>query len=167
MYTDFRLTQAADQVRASWAQARAQALDEGRPYRFAVVPNKSNFRVAPDTSDYWSGGNPPTPADPNNPPLVISEAIPKGISFTMGDAGGNAPDGNNDTVLPPESVNSGSWQNVVSFMPDGTASDDIRITLQAKGGQALVIRLRALTGAVTVKPMSPDDGRRSTQGNNP
>src|SRR5438045_428621 len=57
MYGHYQLTAATDMVRAGWASARSRALDEGRPYRFAVVPNQGNFRIAPDSSDFWSGNS--------------------------------------------------------------------------------------------------------------
>ena len=40
----FRMTEAADMVRANWADARAYAMNEGRAYRFAVISGKGNFR---------------------------------------------------------------------------------------------------------------------------
>ena len=39
MYGHYKMTGAVDSVRAAWAQARAHAIEEGRPYRFAVVPD--------------------------------------------------------------------------------------------------------------------------------
>src|SRR5262245_36031751 len=50
-YADYRVHAAADQVRARWADARTQAVNEGRAYRFAVVRNRGNFRVAPDSPE--------------------------------------------------------------------------------------------------------------------
>ena len=47
MYGSYRVQAATDQVRAAWAEARTHAANEGRPYRFSIVPNKRNFRVAP------------------------------------------------------------------------------------------------------------------------
>src|ERR1700756_3400429 len=52
----FRMTEAADMVRANWADARAYAMNEGRSYRFAVISGKGNFRVAPDSPEFWGGG---------------------------------------------------------------------------------------------------------------
>ena len=47
---------------------------------FFDAVNKGNFRVAPDGNEYWSGrGEVPTDADPDNPPLVLEDALPKGI----------------------------------------------------------------------------------------
>src|SRR5262252_3738325 len=61
MQRQYRLEGAADAAKAGMASARAQAIEEGRPYRFAIVPGKGNFRVAPDSPAYWSGGQPPPP----------------------------------------------------------------------------------------------------------
>ena len=48
MYGGVRLTAAADLIRARWADARAHAIDESKPYRFAIVPDTGRFRVAHD-----------------------------------------------------------------------------------------------------------------------
>ncbi|TMQ33677.1 MAG: prepilin-type N-terminal cleavage/methylation domain-containing protein [Planctomycetota bacterium] len=55
MYGDSKVTAAGDMVRGAWAEAQARAMDEGRAYRFAVIPNQGNYRVAPDSADFWSG----------------------------------------------------------------------------------------------------------------
>src|SRR5436305_1968804 len=57
MYRQFRMSAAADQLKAGLLHARAQAVEEGRPYAFAMLPGKGNFRVAPDGQQFWSGSN--------------------------------------------------------------------------------------------------------------
>jgi prepilin-type N-terminal cleavage/methylation domain-containing protein len=138
MYAGVRLKAGADTLRGALAGARAHAMDEGRPYRFAVIPSRGNFRVAPDSADYWGGGSPPTPADPNNPPLVQEDTLPKGIAFTLdeGAAGGG---------------DAGGWMPIVTFLPDGTATDNRQFTLRLPGCRPVVVRLRALTGLVTIE----------------
>src|SRR5262245_40719595 len=71
MYGGYRVTAGVDSVRAAWAQARGRAIEEGRPYRFAVEPNGTHFRVAPDHSDYWSGS--PPSEDPEGKGLVLEQ----------------------------------------------------------------------------------------------
>jgi len=159
MYGYYQLTAAADMVRAGWASARGRALDEGRPYRFAVVPNKGNFRVAPDSPDFWSGGDPPPPPDGSRPPLILSDTLPKGIRFATPDAPAET-DQSGDSSLPTDGVDSGSWSRPVVFLPDGTARDDAEIVFQARGARPILLKLRALTGAVTVKPFKPEEDRR-------
>ena len=134
-YAGMRLRAGADALRSALAQARAHAMDEGRSYRFAVIPGQGNYRVAPDSSDYWGSGEAPTPADPNNPPLVLEDKLPKGIVFTLedGSAGGSG------------------WVPVVSLDADGTASDDKQFTLRLPGCRPVIVRLRQLTGMASIE----------------
>jgi prepilin-type N-terminal cleavage/methylation domain-containing protein len=144
-----RIQAGVDAVRAAWAQGRAKAIEEGRPYRFAVVMGKSNFRLAPDRADSWNGGNAPS-SDPAGPGLVREGALPKGVVFADKDQAG--PTGT-DTVVPAGHVGQGMWADVAVFQPDGTAREDVEIAFQVQGSRGMVIRLRALTGAVSVKPL--------------
>ena len=154
MYSDVRLTQAADVVRAAWAGARSHAIDEGQPYRFAVVPNTGNYRVAPDQLAYWSRiGVAPPAGDPANPPLVRSDALPTGMRFSATaapPAPGERPTG--PSSLPPASITPEMWSTKAIFLPDGTARDDIEVVFgSGHGARELIVSLRALTGAVTVR----------------
>jgi prepilin-type N-terminal cleavage/methylation domain-containing protein len=147
----YSLQGSADKVRSSWAEARTRAMEEGRPYRFSVVYGKGNFRVAPDSADYWAG-DVPAPPDPNNPPLVSSDSIPKPIRFRRADS---PPDENDeDSVLPPDSVGMNQWSTLAVFLPDGTARDDASVALAAGSrSRPLVVRLRGLTGSTSVRPL--------------
>jgi len=147
-YSGVKVEAASDAVRAAWSEAQAHAVNEGRPYRFAVVPGKGNYRVAPDGSDYWSGGTPPQ-SDADNPAIVLENSLPKGIVFTT--EGGMAGPSNGETSLPDNGVSSGQWTTTAVFLPDGTAQDDVEITLQMDGSRPTTICLRSLTGAVTVQ----------------
>jgi prepilin-type N-terminal cleavage/methylation domain-containing protein len=151
LYGSHQMRQAADMVRASWAEARAHAINEARPYRFAVVPNKGNYRVAPHAPEYWSNDVPPAPTDPVNPPLVLSDALPKGLRFNTGDAADGAAPAVGPSSLPADQVPIEAWSRKVIFLPDGTAKADFEISFGAKGTRELNLRLRALTGAVTVR----------------
>jgi prepilin-type N-terminal cleavage/methylation domain-containing protein len=137
MYGGVKLRAGADGVRGALMQARGHAIDETRAYRFAVIPGRGSYRVAPDSPDYWSGGDPPAPADPNNPPLVLEDKLPTGIVFVLG--GGASGSGD-----------AGSWAPVVTFLPEGPASADVDITIRLEGGRPLVVRVRAMTGTVSV-----------------
>lgn len=157
LYSDFRLTQASDQVRACWAEARAHAMNEGRIYRFAVVTNQGAYRLAPDTAEFWSGANtPPAPAagDSSTPTYSVEDALPKGVRFAMMDdlpASGQAGGG--------QAADSGPWTPVAYFLPDGSAREDVEIAFTASRAQPLVVRLRALTGAVTVRTHQASEKR--------
>src|SRR5690348_4413324 len=130
MFGYFKVNAAVDSVQAAWALGRAHAIEEGVPYRFSVVPGQGNYRLAPDSGDYWSGST-PAAANPDNPPAVVEDALSKGVTFTMG---GNSPAAaagpNDETSMPVGQVDSGSWSTVAVFLPDGTARDDVQILFQ-------------------------------------
>jgi prepilin-type N-terminal cleavage/methylation domain-containing protein len=157
MYGHFRVTAAADEVRTAWAQARAQAMNDGTPYRFSVVWNKGNYRIAPDTGDFWGGnGAAPAATDPANPALVMEAALPKGVRFTSPkQPGGGSLDQGGDSALPPDSVDPGSWATAVTFLPDGTAREDVEMVFRTAGASPVVLKLRGLTGVVTTGNPKP------------
>src|SRR5262245_31912648 len=139
MYGDVRVKAAADQVRASWTEARAQAIEDGRTYRFAVEPGTGKYRVAPDVPEFWDGTG-GGPGDDNYPAPHIEEGqLPNGILFEV------------PQDLPAE----GNWSTVAVFNQDGRCDHDIEITLKADDGSTpLVDRVRPTTGAISVKKRS-------------
>jgi prepilin-type N-terminal cleavage/methylation domain-containing protein len=146
MYSDSRMQAAVDQVRGAWAGMRSHAISEGQPYRFSVSAGGGDFRAAPDRPEYWGGGDPPAPADPNNAPLVLQDSLPRGIRFTSADAGDPGP-----SDASTASAAGGSWSTVAVFLPDGTAQQDLEIVFRSRdaGASPIALRLRALTGGVT------------------
>jgi len=66
MFGDTPSRAAADMVKSRWAEARAKAMEEGKPYRFQVLDDH-RFRVAPD-DDF--------DADTRTP-----EELPRDVSF--------------------------------------------------------------------------------------
>jgi Tfp pilus assembly protein FimT len=129
MYGYYRLTAATDQLRAAWATGRARAVEESRPYRFTPTMGQSTYRLAPDSP----GGSTPTSPSPGS--SVLMGALPTGVVFNAAQAGQGG---------------GGGIPNIV-FLPDGTASEDVSITLRVPGAMPALVRLRALTGAVTVQ----------------
>ncbi|HKI36082.1 MAG TPA: prepilin-type N-terminal cleavage/methylation domain-containing protein [Gemmataceae bacterium] len=149
LYVGVKVEAASDSVHAAWSEAQARAVNEGRPYRFSVVPGKGNYRVAPDSSEFWSGGGAPAPDDPENPPLVLQQSMPKGIVFTReGERPGPA-DG--ETSLPDDKVPPGQWVTTAVFLPDGTAQDDVDIILHMDDARPITLHLRSLTGVISVQ----------------
>jgi prepilin-type N-terminal cleavage/methylation domain-containing protein len=130
MYGSYKLTAATDQLRAAWATGRAKAIEEARPYRFTAHMGQSTYHLAPDSLN-GSAGAPP-PAGPMGPGSSLSGSLPGGVVFGTAQGG------------------SGAGPNVV-FLPDGTASEDIAITLRVPGAMPALVKLRALTGVVTVQ----------------
>jgi hypothetical protein len=153
MYGYYKLHGAVDSVRSAWAQARSRAIDEGRPYRFSVEPNGGHYRVAPDRSDYWSGGAGPA-TDHHGKALVLEEALPSGVHFNVGDAPGGAPALVPDDAKEEKTKASGQWSPGVVFLPDGTAREDVKVTFQVRGVRPATLQLRGMTGNVSVQSVS-------------
>ena len=161
MASSYRVGISADQIRACWASARAHAMDEGRPYRFSIKPNSGDFRVAPDASPYWAGSDEPQPDDDRrNPPYIKADEIAKPIVFAIEDLGPQAPP-DPTAIGPTTSVGQtdGAWTTVAIFLPDGSAQDDVKISLKSAGSNPTILRLRALTGVVTIR--TPTDEAKS------
>jgi prepilin-type N-terminal cleavage/methylation domain-containing protein len=148
MYGYYKVTAAVDAVRGAWAQARAHAIEEGRPYRFAVIAGSGKFRIAPDVPSYWSGGGAP---DGENG-YVLEDELPKGVRFTV-----NASDSGVDQ--PQDQGGSGDWSGAVSFLSDGTASLNLEVLFEVEGARPMMLQLRALTGTVAVKTLRPEEVR--------
>ena len=147
---------AADSIKGAWAQARARAIEDGIPYRFSIIPGTTRYRVAPDKAEFWSG-NPANGSDTDNPPLILDDDLPKGVRFNFK---GNAPPAaatNTDAMSDAAPADSGAWQTVAVFLPDGTARDDVEITLAHDGTNSIMLRLRSLTG--TVKTVTGKESR--------
>jgi len=164
MYNDFKVASAADKIQAAMAMGRLQAINEGRPYRLGVVPGKGNYRVAPDSSEFWAGNSASSSTDSTDQPVILQDALPKGVRLALSDADVSTDVMRADaTSLPPDSVDPSQYQAIATFLPDGTSRDDVRIVFSAKGAQSLVITLRGITGAVTVRQMTAIGQQTSKQ----
>jgi Tfp pilus assembly protein FimT len=151
MYGSYKLNAAVDSVRAAWADARARAIEEGRPYRFAVEPNGSSFRVAPDHPDYWTGSGPPS-NDPNGQGLILAQSLPSGVRFTInGEGSGELPNDVPNDVLAEKPVTTSNWSTAVIFQTDGTAREDVKVLFRVRGCKPTCLQLRGLTGDVSVQ----------------
>lgn len=138
MYGDTPLVAAADKVKSAWAEAKARASAENRPYRFAVVLNTGKFRVAPDSPEFWDGTTPPA----DQPALILDDTLPKDIRFSDG---GASTEGGQQAAS-----GSGDWAVPVVFLTDGTAREDAIVAFTEPGStRPLILRLRASTGSVT------------------
>src|SRR5262245_22652505 len=137
MLAGVKLQSAADHLRARFAEARSRAILESRPYRVAVMPGQSDYRLAPDSPEFWGEGQATTEEGNGNEPLIIEDKLPDNILFQLGD--GHAGRGG-DT---------GPWSHLVSFLADGSCDADCSVRLEFEDCQPIEIVLRGLTGAVT------------------
>jgi len=159
MYADVRLRGAADAIRAAWARARASAVNQGTAYRFSVIPNSGNYRIAPDNADAAGGKAGANGADPDNQPFVLEDVLPKGVSIGFSAAPSAAGSNGPASGSPAGTADVGQYVSAAVFLPDGTARDDVRLLLTTRGARPLVMNLRALTGGVTTKRLNPNRQR--------
>jgi len=155
MYGSYRLNGAMDSVRAAWAEARARAIDEQRPYRFAVQPSGGAFRVAPDEDEYWSGSVPQN--DPHGQGYILEQAMPSGVRFSVNGEVAD-PAANNESVgndLTRRPVHNTDWSSVVVFHTDGTARENVTVLFRVRGGKPTSLQLRGLTGNVSTETTKP------------
>jgi hypothetical protein len=151
MLASYRVTAAGDSVRGAWAQARAHAMNESRPYRFSIVVGAGNFRLAPDSAEFWSGGG--STRQTPGAALILEDALPPGVRFSGPKQPGDAsPADDSPSVVP--TGDSSVWSTVAVFLPDGTARDDCELIFSTRGDRALCVKLRAMTGAVTSRWLS-------------
>jgi prepilin-type N-terminal cleavage/methylation domain-containing protein len=152
----YRIQGGTDSLKAAFANARAYAMDTGQPYRLAIIPGKGNFRIAPDSSDFWSGSAPQT-ADDGTPLQVLEDAVPEGVVLLLDDNADIGDDDDQQTVLSSEGLSPDQWKTVAVLLPDGTAREDARVTLRTPGARPRTVFLRSLTGIVSVEGIQAED----------
>jgi prepilin-type N-terminal cleavage/methylation domain-containing protein len=141
MYPSYKMNASVDAIRAAWAQGRAHAIEDGRPYRFAVSPGTGKYRLSAD-DDPADGGSQANDASQGRSSYTLEEELPKGVAFALAQDQGEAQQ---------SSSSSDGLSTVAVFLPDGTARDDAEITLRVTGTLPKSVKLRGLTGAVTVQ----------------
>jgi hypothetical protein len=136
MRGDTRSKAGADMIRTRMNEARAKAMEDGTPYRVAVSADQRRLRVTPDSFDSigmqanngWTG------------PLVAEDEFPQDVTAgLLFDEFGMA------------MQDDAGWIRVATFLPDGTCREDVvEIEVREPGATPFVVRLRGLTGAVSV-----------------
>jgi prepilin-type N-terminal cleavage/methylation domain-containing protein len=136
-----RLQAGADHLRTRFAEARSHAIETGQPYLFAVKPGESGYRLAPDDSDSNNGiGNGTQPSsNGQTDAIVVEDTMPSNIKFNL------------DAAAASGQTMSNGYTGILTFMPDGSCSDDKTIRLDLQGASPIEIRVRGLTGSVTVR----------------
>jgi len=176
LYEQQKLSAAADSYRAALLTARSRAIEEGQPYRVAIIPGMGNFRVAPDSDPSWGGGGTGTALTNSGiQPYIFEGTLSKGISLSLA-ATPQRPQASGDTVLPLNTAGSGQWTTAAVLLPDGSARVDTGTgtspapTTGASGlatgigtdiiilpvrGRGLIVSLRALTAETSVRRANP------------
>jgi len=138
MRGDTRSKAAADMLKARMNEARAKAMEDGTPYRLAVSGDLRRLRLAPDTFEA-TGAN-PTAGDDSAATLVREDDLPDGVTAQM------LLDENDQATQ-----DQAGWVRVATFLPDGTCREDtVEVEIKEPGTAPFVVKLRGLTGAVSV-----------------
>jgi prepilin-type N-terminal cleavage/methylation domain-containing protein len=138
MLDDANMNAGADMVRARLADTRAKALDSGKPWKLAYLPNTSIFMLAAEDAPDWSDAG----QDPKETLDMIRGELPKDVILAV----------NRDDIAaaqgPPQA--SGGWQTLAIFVGDGSARDDGAVYIGKAGMMPLRMRVRGLTGTVAL-----------------
>lgn len=141
MFAGSSLDAAADAIQAELTKARNKALEERRPYLFAIKEGTSFYRIAPASEEYWAGAGGigfVNEADYDLRENPVSEGIlPDKVCFCSPDGLGNMDGGGLE------------WSVVATFLPDGTAQENVQFGLSVDNQQIKLINLNASTGSVT------------------
>lgn len=139
MLADARETAAADMVRARMAETRARAMETGRPWRLACIPNTDAFQMAPDDSTAWEQ----VEQSSKHEAELKRDKLPEGIVFAVnpGDISGSSQPGTPGT----------EWRTLAVYQFDGSARDDSITYFGKMGLMPMGVELRGLTGSVTLK----------------
>jgi prepilin-type N-terminal cleavage/methylation domain-containing protein len=136
---DSNVKAGADTVRGRLADARAAAIEQGRPYRVSVSADGTRVRVAPDDLAF-AGQADPLAGQTEDAPRVIEEELPKGLTVVLVA---------DEAAAPP--IEQDGWVRVVTYLPDGTCREDrAQVEVREPGCHPMVIRVRGLTGSVSV-----------------
>ena len=139
MLTDSRVVASADIVRGRLADTRSRALDDGRPWRFACVPNTGVFQLAPETSSAWDS----VAMEPDEQADLVRDELPPGIIFAQ-----SSSDilGANQAGAP-----GAGWVTIGTYLADGTARDDVTFYFGHAGVSPLCVQLRGMTGTAVIQ----------------
>jgi type II secretory pathway pseudopilin PulG len=139
MLADSRLTGAGDVVRGRLADARANAMSEGRPWKFGFIANTGVYQLAPEDSSEWDNASQELVEKAD----VIRDELPKDIVFSL-----NQEDIlNSQQALPPGP----GWETIAIYLPEGYARDDTTVYFGKPGGGPNRAVLRGLTGSVSME----------------
>lgn len=138
------LQAASDQIQAKWMEMRTRAMAEGQPYRFAIHEKTGEFKIAPDTKEHWGGEGEAEVDVSDVKPLVVEDKLPGKIVFQKYEVTCC------DSCAAGQAQGSGGrWSHVLTFLPNGTAREDVQITFGQDGAHSQTLVMRGMTGTVT------------------
>jgi hypothetical protein len=144
MLSSSNLQAASDEVKARWTEMRSRAVSDGRPYRFAIMENTGKYKIAPEGSEFWGDGD-DSSSDSEARPWVVEGKLPGEVHFLSSEAtptGGQSTSGHGG---------SGGWTRTVTFLPNGTAREDVHVSFGQAGSTAMHLELRGATGTIIAR----------------
>jgi Tfp pilus assembly protein FimT len=136
------LQAARDLVRARWTEMRTRAVAEGRAYRFALMEKSGKFRIAPDDPEFWGDSGQGQSTDSDKRPWVVEENLPGKVQFATTQA----------TTINQSTAGhggNGGWKHTLTFLPDGTAREDVQVAFGQGGTSGLRFQVHGHTGAIS------------------
>jgi type II secretory pathway pseudopilin PulG len=139
MIDDWRASTSSDLVRGKAAEARAKAMETGKPWRFAFIPNTGVFQLAPDDATEWDGTDQSFIAQEE----LYRDSLPKDVYFGInaGDIRGGQQPGSPGST----------WQTIAVYNYEGNAREDTIVYFGRMGTPPMAIEVRGLTGSVTAR----------------
>jgi prepilin-type N-terminal cleavage/methylation domain-containing protein len=135
---DTRSKAGADTVRGFMAEARSKAMEDGQAYRIAVSPDGRTLRVSPESSSMNMGM---VDDGDTSPALVREDTLPDAVTAKL------LTDENDDAATTDEA----GWIRIATFLADGTCREDtVEVVVSETGVAPFVVRLRGLTGVVSI-----------------
>jgi len=139
LLSESRIAAASDTVRGAVAEARARAMEQGVPWRVGFIPNTNVYQLAPEDAQDWNSPDQST----SMTATLVRDQLPKDIIFALNDGDISGPSG--------ASSPGSKWETIAVYLGDGSARDDTTTYFGKSGIVPMRIRLRALTGHVTVE----------------
>jgi prepilin-type N-terminal cleavage/methylation domain-containing protein len=168
LYGEQKLISAAEKARSLIASARVHAIESGLVYQFRYEPKGNHFLVVPFEREF-EGADPKTRSTGAESGVgqfsKLGGNLPEGIEFR--DANVPRSDTSTNTGqqissdalsgLPNADKLSGvTWSGPLLFQPDGSAAD-AEVILVDRHSQRVTLRVRGITGAVSVSRLQQDD----------
>lgn len=137
------LQASSDAIQARWTEMRTRAIAEGQPYRFAIQEKTGKYKIAPDTKDYWGGDGETASVASDVPPLVVEDKLPGKVLFQKYEVTCC------DSCAAAQGQSGGGWSHVLTFLPNGTAREDVQISFGQDGARSITLVMRGMTGTIT------------------
>jgi type II secretory pathway pseudopilin PulG len=144
MVTTNDLQAASDALQSRWTEMRTRAISDGIAYRFAIKEKTGCYKIAPNTKEYWGGDADDSSVPPDVQPLVIEDTLPGKVLFQKFDVTCC-----NDCPAGSQAGSSGGWSHVLTFLPNGTARENVTVTFGQDGARSSTLVVRGMTGTVT------------------